>query len=451
MTQASAPPRESAGAQPGGLPAASLGESLRFVALGLLPTLARGLFSARERMVSLMAKLETDARAIRAISEIRAAHPGQGARLLGGRIVLLWGTDAIREVLDRSADVYASDSGAKGKGMCHFQPDALTMSRGAEWRDRRAFNESVLATSDSLHPDADRFVAVVADEVSRVYMADGLTWSDWEELFDRITLRVVFGDRAREESEITALLDKLMSEANRLGGLGESDDYFEFLGRMERQLQDPEEGSLVARFADAPQTDRTRVVHQLPHWIFAMRNTLGANAWRALATIVAGKDIEDRALEEIQGADLSRSAEIDGLKYLEGCLSEAMRLWPTTPILARETTRETTLAGQKLDEGTQVMIFNTFNHRDGEQVEDPDMFEPERWSSGERDYRFNHLSNGRQDCPGGPLVYLLGKAVLANVIGRYDLTLREPSLDPSAPLPLTLDPFETSFATQPRS
>ena len=66
--------------------------------------------------------------------------------------MVLWGPDAIREVLDQSADVYASDSGAKGKGMRHFQPDALTLSRGEEWRDRRAFNESVLATSERVHP-----------------------------------------------------------------------------------------------------------------------------------------------------------------------------------------------------------------------------------------------------------------------------------------------------------
>jgi cytochrome P450 len=451
VTQTSAPPRESASGKPAGLPEASLAESLQFVTLGLVPALARGLFSARENMVKLMAALEADARAIEAIAAIREAHPGQGVRLLGGRLVLLWGTDAIREVLDQSADVYASDAGAKGKGMCHFQPDALTMSRGEEWRDRRAFNESVLATSESLHPYGDRFVGVVADEVERLELADGLTWQDWEGLFDHITLRVVFGDRARDEGKITALLDELMGEANRLVGLSENDTYFEFYGRLERQLRDPEPGSLLARFADAPQTDRTRVVHQIPHWIFAMRNTLGANAWRALAMIVADSEVERRAVEEGEGADLSDGADVEALAYLGGCLSEAMRLWPTTPILARETTRETTLVGQKLDEGTQVMIFNTFNHRDSEQVEDADSFTPERWSTGERDYRFNFLSNGSQDCPGGPLVYLLGKAVLANVVGRWDLSLREPSLDSEQPLPYTLDPFETHFATQPRA
>jgi cytochrome P450 len=450
VTQSATPPREAQAGDPGGLPEASLAESLRFVALGLVPTLARGLFAAREPMVRLGGKLEVDARAIDAVSAIRRAHPGQGVRLLGGRLVLLWGTEAIREVLEQSADVYASDAGAKAKGMCHFQPDALTLSRGEEWRDRRAFNEHVLATSESLHPDADRFVAVVADEVDRLDLGHGLEWADWERLFDHVTLRVVFGDRAREESEITALLDKLMAEANRLVGLSEGDDLFELYGRLERQLRDPEEGSLAARFAEAPQTDRTRVVHQLPHWIFAMRNTLGANTWRALATIVADSEIERRVLEEVEGADLSRAEEVAGLEYLEGCLGEAMRLWPTTPLLVRETTRETTLAGQRLDEGTQVMIFNTFNHRDRERVEDADLFRPERWSGGERDLRFNHLSNGRQDCPGGPLVYLLGKAVLANVVAGYDLTLREPELDPSGPLPYTLDPFATRFSTQPR-
>src|SRR5213078_4374902 len=148
---------------------------------------------------------------------------------------------------------------------------------------------------------------------------------------------------------------------------------------------DPEPGSLIERFAGAPQTDRTRVVHQIPHWIFAMRDTLGANAYRALAAIVADPEVERRVR--------------DDAKYLEGVLEESMRLWPTTPLLARETTRETTLAGETLDAETQVMILNTFNHRDPEGVEDADRLKPERWAEGGRDYRFNHLSNGSQDCP----------------------------------------------------
>ena len=433
------------------LPEASIGESVRFVVTGLAPALVRGLFSPRPRAMKLLTKLDADRRATEVLAGLRRKHGGDGVRLLGGRIVTLWGRDAIAEVLDQSADVYASDSGAKGKGMSHFQPDALTLSRGEEWKDRRAFAESVLAMSERVHPDGKRFVTVVADEVSRLRIASTLTWSDFETLFDRITLRVVFGDRARDDQDLTETLEKLMGEANRLVGLSENDEYYELYGAIERHLREPEPGSLVARISDAPQTDKTRVTHQIPHWVFAMRDTLGANTFRALAAVVADEEVEKRAREESDGADLTDPQAIDGMRFLEGCLHEAMRLWPTVPLIARETTRETELAGEKLDEGTQVMILNTFNHRDPDDVPNPDALDAERWSNGASDdYKFNHLSNGTQDCPGGPLVLLIGKAVLANMLNAHELSLREPAIEQGAPLPHMLDFFEICFTIRPR-
>jgi cytochrome P450 len=91
------------------------------------------------------------------------------------------------------------------------------------------------------------------------------------------------------------------------------------------------------------------------------------------------------------------------------------------------------------------MILNTFNHRDPDTVSDADRLRPERWEGGTRDYRFNHLSNGTQDCPGGPMVLLLGKAVLARMLERFRLTLEEPRLDPGEPLPHMLDFFAARF------
>jgi|1185.fasta_scaffold00691_2 cytochrome P450 len=423
------------------LPKASLGESVRILATGVLPALVRGLFSPRKRAMKLLTALDTDRRAVEVLSAIRRRHDGQGVRILGGRMAVLWGTDALREVLDNSADLYASDGGAKGKGMCHFQPDALTISRGEEWRDRRAFNESVLAGSERIHPCGERFLAVVADEVERLPRDGELDWSAFEELFDHLTLRVIFGDRAREDTEVTARLEKLMRQANRIAALSESSELYTLHGELERYLRDPEPGSLVARFAEAPQTDVTRVVHQIPHWMFAMRDTLGANTCRALAAIVSSPAIERRVRAELGDGEH---------RYLEACLEEAMRLWPTTPLLARETTRDTTLCGESLEEGTQVLILNAFNHRDTVAVPDADRFRPERWAHGPDDYRFNHLSHGTQDCPGAPMVRLLGKAVLARLLERSTFTLRAPQLDASRPVPHMLDFFAIRFAVSPR-
>ena len=434
-----------------GLPEASLGESVRFVVAGLLPAVVRGLFSPRRSAMKLLTAVDADARATQVLRGIREKHGGQGVRLLGGRIVTLWGPDAIGEVLDRSADVYSSGAGAKAKGMGHFQPDALTLSHGEEWHDRRRFNESVLATSQRLHPDAQRFADVVADEVSRLDVDGELDWSKFEELFDHITLRVIFGDSARGDSELTELLEKLMGEANRLVGLSPNDEYYEFYAMLERRLRNPEPGSLIAHIDQAPHSDKTRVAHQIPHWMFAMRDTLGANTYRALAVIVAEPQVESRVREGIAGGDLSDPAFIDGLYYLEGCLQEAMRLWPTVPLLNREATRETELAGAKLDEGTQVMILNTFNHRDVDQVPDANRLKPERWQNGaESNPKFNHLSHGSQYCPGIPLVLLLGKAVIARVLSAHELRLEEPRLDPSGDLPHMLDYFDVKFSAGAR-
>jgi cytochrome P450 len=124
-----------------------------------------------------------------------------------------------------------------------------------------------------------------------------------------------------------------------------------------------------------------------------------------------------------------------------------MRLWPTVPLLARETTQETELCGAKLDEGTQVMILNTFNHRDVDEVPDANRLKPERWQNGnERNPKFNHLSGGSQYCPGIPLVLLLGKAVIGRLLEAHQLRLEEPKLDASGDLPHMLDFFDVTFS-----
>jgi cytochrome P450 len=189
----------------------------------------------------------------------------------------------------------------------------------------------------------------------------------------------------------------------------------------------------------------------VPHWMFATRDTLGANSYRALAVIAADPSLCSRAREEISGADLGDPAAIDGMQLLEGVLHEAMRLWPTTPLLARETTRDVELGGTKLEEGTQVMMLNVFNHRAPEGISDANRVVPERWAGDTpTEYRFNHLSNGSQDCPGGPLVLLLGKAVLARMLNDYELKLVEPSLPAGGDQPTMLDFFSIRFEVDPR-
>jgi cytochrome P450 len=100
--------------------------------------------------------------------------------------------------------------------------------------------------------------------------------------------------------------------------------------------------------------------------------------------------------------------------------------------------------------GTQILILNAFNHRDPDHVDHADRLAPERWRNETRDYRFNHLSNGSQNCPGAPLVMLLGKATIAQVLSGWALTLEEPSLPVGGPMPTMLDYYSARFSARRR-
>jgi cytochrome P450 len=129
-----------------------------------------------------------------------------------------------------------------------------------------------------------------------------------------------------------------------------------------------------------------------------------------------------------------------------------MRLWPTTPMLSRETVRNTDWDGVPIPAGTQLVIVNSFTHRDREQFAFADKFEPDQWLSGEAsdDWSFNHFSHGPQGCPGTALAMFVGKAVIGHVLVTSDLRLLEPDLDPRGALPHALDYFSLRFDLRAR-
>jgi cytochrome P450 len=112
------------------------------------------------------------------------------------------------------------------------------------------------------------------------------------------------------------------------------------------------------------------------------------------------------------------------------------------------TTREVEWDGVTVAEGTQVLIVNTFNHRDRTRFEWADRFSPEEWVSGAaaEEWSFNHFSHGPQGCPGVSLSLLVGRTMLCELLRRSEVRLLEPSLDPSKPLPHSLDYFGLKFS-----
>ena len=160
-----------------------------------------------------------------------------------------------------------------------------------------------------------------------------------------------------------------------------------------------------------------------------MMETLATNTMRALALIVSDAGVEQRVREEIREHGIQTPEGVDKLDLLEGCVQEAMRLWPTTPMLMRQTLQRVVLGGNSISSGTQVVIPNGFAHRDWETNPDAGNFRPDFWLDKRSDYRFNHLSNGTQACAGKSLALFIAKAVLANLLVRGRYILKRPKLN----------------------
>jgi cytochrome P450 len=431
------------------VPTVSIADSVAFNLCHIVPYYLRGIFTKNELWISFWNKVHPDPLAVNFVRRLRQKYKSNYFYIyfLKTKSLVVLDLDGITRVLDHSPTPYAADPDLKRKGMSHFQPNALTISRGEEWKDRRQFNEAVLASGERLHPLADQFLRAIDQATERLTANAGqyLVWDHFDHLFKRVTLEIIFGHEARDDAALAERLTAMMRESNRVFLLGKSKEFDLFYKRIRHYLESAETGSLAAMCKRAPSTTQTKVENQIPHWMFAMMETLATNTMRALALIVSHSGVESRVRQEIQNNGAQTPEAVDRLNLLEGCVQEAMRLWPTTPMLMRHTLRNDVLGGNTIPSGTQVVILNGFNHRDWETNPDAGTFRPEFWLDKRSDYRFNHLSNGTQACVGKNLALFIAKAVIATLLVRGRYVLRRPKLNIRKALPFQYDDFCTRF------
>ncbi len=425
---------------------ASLVEGVRFTAQVGVPNVLQGLFRKREAVVSVVGKTPADHLAYRLVESLERKYGPDPfwVRVGGEEALLVTHPDDLRVVLGGSPSPFASDPDAKRKGMSAFQPDALTISRGDLWADRRAFAEAVLDTQRKTHRLAKGFSELAVAEADALLALDRpITFDDVNLCFQRLTRVVVLGAAAEDDTELTEQLGELMAAGNKMPG-EPADGYDAFHARLASYVDKADGAALTGLVADAPQSDDTDVPGQLIHWLFAMGDTLPANLMRSLAVLATHPLVLDDARAEVAGKDLTVVKNVAGATYLAGCIFEAMRLWPTTALFGRVLAEDFRwVNGQKTPAGTQVLIHNLFNHRNRERVSFADRFAPEEWVTGSAgdDWRFNFFSHGPQGCPGAGLSIFLGQAFLGRLISEGSPALVQGPRLKGDRLPYALDVY----------
>ncbi|GAA1930141.1 cytochrome P450 [Streptomyces sodiiphilus] len=435
-------------APPSALPRASARDEMRIAGQLILPKILEGVIVRHRFGMAPSERFQWDRRGIDLVREMRERYgPGPLHLRAGGRsMALLLEQEDVARVLDGTPEPFTPATAEKRGALAKFQPHGSLITRGEKREQRRRFNEDALEMDKPLHHLAPAVVRVVREEAARLAedaaAAGGvLDWDTFHQAWWRGVRRIVLGDDAAKDTGLTRGLDRLRAAANlsvfaprrkRLRA--------EFLVQLQRYAFSAGPQTLAGSLQQMHTDPDTDPVGQIPHWLFAF-DAEAIVTLRALALLAGHPAEAGRAREETGGADLDEPRE---LPFLRGTVLESVRLWPTTPMVLRESTEDTRWRGTVIPAGTGFAVYAPWFHRAEPAGAVADRFVPDIWLDGRaRENRgFVPFSGGPGRCPGENLVLFTAATWLASLLDHRDF---EPASTPrpeaGTPLPKTLNHF----------
>jgi cytochrome P450 len=370
------------------------------------------------------------------------------------RTLLVYAQESIEAVL--LSDANAADPFLKKRALSRFIPDALVISSGDEWRDRRGFNENALATGKP-HEDRETFRRIASREAGQLTgeCAGELRWVDFQLLGERISHQVILG-AGEIKPEMTRQLARTVRCSNVL--LRNRMAFSTFYEQLERHLarQQPAASTAclmhksTALLGSGGAKETTRVPTQIGFWFFVLKDALELHVARTLALIAAHPKVQAKVRQEVRAAGTLTVDAIEGLHYLEASLREQLRLWTPVPILLRRATKAFSLRDEiPIEAEQQILIHAGFYHRDARYFGAyADTFLPDATA-----YEFPivyFFSGHRQSCAGRTLATFLLKATLASLLARFRFELIGPAIEPGR-IPYLYDHFSVRLRTVPEA
>jgi cytochrome P450 len=161
-------------------------------------------------------------------------------------------------------------------------------------------------------------------------------------------------------------------------------------------------------------------------------STAAALAW-IWYLVASHADVESRLIEEVDSVLRGRAAtyaDVPRLPYVEMVVKESLRLYPPTwTLFAREAIGPVELGGYTIPRGAWVYTFPYVTHRDPRFFENPEMFDPLRFSPGRVEkippYAYFPFGGGPRVCIGSAFATMEMILIVATGLQRFRVTLAE--------------------------
>ena len=149
--------------------------------------------------------------------------------------------------------------------------------------------------------------------------------------------------------------------------------------------------------------------------------------WYLLAT---NPEVEKRfhaELDEVLAGRLPEVSDLPQLRYTEMIVKETLRLYPPAYAVGREPIEECEIGGYRVPRNTQIFAFQWATHRDPRYFENPDLFDPDRWTAEFSDklpkYAYFPFGGGPRQCIGNYFAMMEIILLLATIGRRFKFSL----------------------------
>jgi cytochrome P450 len=379
--------------------------------------------------------------------------------------------EAVQRILVDNRDNYPRAQQAM-RSVARLLGDGLVSSEGAHWRRQRHFMQGPLAASAV--PAYVPQIVAATEEVAQTWEArlqSGDTDLDVLDETSALTLdilgRTIFGFDTRADAQdvgrtFVEVVDYL---ARHLYGLVPSFSWLPTpdnrrLDRNVRHLHDLLDAMIAARRA-APDTYAFDVdllsvmlrardewgegmleshLHDEVMTLYLAGHQTGAEliAWVFYA-LANNPDVEQTLhaeLDTVLGDRPPALHDLERLPYLRLVVDEALRMYPTAPLVTKNARRSDTVEGYHVPAGALVILSPYVTHRHPSLWPEPDRFDPlrhtpERTAQRQR-MAFFPFSAGYHSCIGASFALLEVRLCVASLARRFRLlSLPGPSVEPA--------------------
>lgn len=172
------------------------------------------------------------------------------------------------------------------------------------------------------------------------------------------------------------------------------------------------------------------IMNEAMTFMLAGQDSVGAGV--AFCLFLLAQNFEDQQkcfneITDIFGAD-TRSPTIQDLRdmrYLEQCIKETLRLYPSVPLFARKLTEDVIVARHRFPCKTEVFISPYCTHRLPHIYPEPEKFDPSRFlpenCEKRHPYAFIPFSAGPRNCIGHKFAILEMKTVVSSILRNFEL------------------------------